>query len=394
MTVLGQASLALLLALVLLFGGIWMGGHPETLPGPVRNAFVEDDAALRAEVVDSIKDNFYKPVKDSEIDGNEIKGIVRGLDDRFSEYLTPDETKQFKAAVKGSFEGVGMGVDEDRRGLRVLNVFDRSPAKRAGIRTGDFITRVNGKSIAGVPSDVATARIKGPAGTPVRLTVVDADGKDRRTYRLRRARIDVPITKSRIRTAGGRKLGVVTLATFATDGAHGRLRAEIDKVMRRGADGIVLDLRGNGGGLLREAVLVSSIFIEDGLIVYTKGRTNPRRNFTALGEAIAEDIPVVVLVDRGSASASEIVTGALRDRHRATVVGQRTFGKGVFQEVDELSNGGQLQLTAGEYFLPGGENIGRKGITPEVRAKDDPKTDRDEALPVALRELTKKAAAR
>src|SRR5918997_6427763 len=150
-----------------------MGGHPETLPGPVREALVEDDNALRAEIVDSIKDNFYKPVKDSQIDDSELKGIVRGLNDRFSHYLTPKEKKQFEESVRGSFEGVGMGVDEDRRGLRVLNVFDKSPAKRAGIHKGDFISEVNGKSIAGVASDVATARIKGPAGTTVTLEVID-----------------------------------------------------------------------------------------------------------------------------------------------------------------------------------------------------------------------------
>ena len=389
----GQVALALLLALVLLFAGVWMGGHPETLPSFARDALVDDDRAVRAEIVDEIKDNFYKPVKDSELDESELKGIVGGLNDRFSHYLTPKEKEQFEEGVRGSFEGVGMAVDEDRRGLRVLNVFDRSPAKRAGIRKGDFVTRVNGRSIAGVPSDVATARIKGPAGTGVRLEVVNSEGRDRRTFRLRRARVEVPVTDSSIRQVGGRDLGVVELASF-TSGAHGLLRQEIDKVMRTGADGLVLDLRGNGGGLLREAVLVSSIFVEDGLVTFTKGRTKPRRNFEAQGDAIADDVPVVVLVDRGSASASEIVTGALRDRHRATVVGQRTFGKGVFQEVLELSNGGLLDLTVGEYFLPSGENIGKKGIVPTVKAKDDPKTDRDEALPIALRALAKKAAAR
>ncbi len=393
MTSLAKVSIALWCALVLLVGGIWLGGHPETLPNPIRTALVDDDRALRAEIVDSVKDNFYKPVKESEIDESSLKGIVRGLDDRFSHYLTPKETKQFEESVRGSFEGVGMGVDEDRRGLRVLNVFDNSPAKRAGVRKGDFVTAVDGKSIAGVSSDVATARIKGPAGTPVRLEVADPDSGKRRTVRLRRARIDVPVVDGKIVQSGGKKLGVVELAAFSS-GAHGLLRQEIDKLLAKDAQGLVLDLRGNGGGLLREAVLVSSIFIEDGLVTFTKGRTKPRREFEAEGEAIAGDIPVVVLVDRGSASASEIVTGALRDRKRATVVGQRTFGKGVFQEVQKLSNGGLLDLTVGEYFLPGGENIGKKGVTPTVKAKDDPKTDRDEGLPVALRALARQASGR
>jgi carboxyl-terminal processing protease len=131
-------------------------------------------------------------------------------------------------------------------------------------------------------------------------------------------------------------------------------------------------------------VLVSSLFVEDGLIVSTDGRTKSRREFEAEGDAIPGDIPVVVLVDGGSASASEIVTGALRDRGRATIVGQKTFGKGVFQEVEELPNGGALTLTVGEYFLPDGESIANKGIVPKVRARDVPRTARDEALPEAL----------
>jgi len=394
MNLLGKVSIALWCALLLLVGGVWLGGHPETLPRPIRETLVDDDRALRAEVEDLVKDNFYKPVKESDIDDSSLKGIVDGLDDRFSNYLTPKEAKQFDESVRGSFEGVGMGVGEDRRGLLVLDVFDRSPAKRAGIRKGDFITAVNGKSIAGVSSEVATARIKGPAGSAVRLQVMDPDTRKRRMVRLRRARVTTPIVTGKIRESGGRRLGVVELSTFLNSGAHGLLRQKIDKLLRQGAEGLVLDLRGNGGGLLEEAVLVSSIFIEDGLITFTKGRTKPRQEFEAKGEAIADDIPVVVLVDRGSASASEITAGALRDRKRATVVGQRTFGKGVFQDVKRLSNGGVLGITAGEYFLPSGENIGQKGIVPGVKAKDNPKTARDEALPVALRTLAEKVTRR
>jgi carboxyl-terminal processing protease len=382
-------TIALIAAgLALLCGGIWLGGHPETLPGPVRDAFVDDDRALRAEIVDKIKDDFYKPVKDSTIDQSSLKGIVEGLGDQFSNYLTPNETKQFEESVRGEFEGVGMNVDEDRRGLQVINVFDGSPADRAGIKKGEYIIAVNGRSIAGVASSVATARIKGPSGTKVRLEVVNPD-RGPRTLTVRRARIEVPVVEGRIVERDGKKLGVVKLTTFS-QGAHGFLRNEIDRLRRRGAQAILLDLRGNGGGLLREAVLVSSIFIEDGLITYTKGRSKPRRNFDAEGDAIPGDIPVVVLVDRGSASASEIVTGALRDRKRATVVGARTFGKGVFQEVEPLSNGGLLDLTVGEYYLPKGENINKKGVRPTVRASDNPETDRDEALPVALETLAEK----
>jgi carboxyl-terminal processing protease len=175
-----------------------------------------------------------------------------------------------------------------------------------------------------------------------------------------------------------------------SEGAHGFLKAEIDKLRKQGAEAIVLDLRGNGGGLLVEGVLVSSLFIEDGEIVSVRGRHRTERTHEAEGDAILPaDVPVVVLVDGGSASASEIVTGALRDRGRATVVGTRTFGKGLVQEIQHLSNGGVLDLTVANYYLPNGETIGTKGIKPEVRAVDNPKTDRDEALPVALDTLAR-----
>ena len=184
----------------------------------------------------------------------------------------------------------------------------------------------------------------------------------------------------------GHKIGVVELLSFSS-GAHGLVRREVDKLLKQGAEAIVFDLRGNGGGLLSEAVLVSSIFIEDGEIVSVRGRHRPERTQDAEGDAIDEKIPVVTLVDGGSASASEIVTGALRDRKRAKVVGTRTFGKGLVQEIQQLSNGGVLDITVANYYLPGGETISTKGIKPEIRAVDDPDTDRDEALPVAVDEL-------
>jgi len=387
---LGGALVLLLAGLGLLFGGIWLGGHPGTLPGPVREAFVEDDRALRAEVVDAIEDDYFREIPEDKIQDNSLSGIVDGLD-RFSHYISPAQTKEFRQSVQGRFEGVGMTVEEVPRGLRVTEVFDGSPADDAGIRMGELITAVDGRSIAGASSEVATARIKGEAGTRVELELVDPREEESRTLRVRRAEIQVPVVKGRIARRGGEPYGVVELLTFS-EGAHGRLRRQIDRLLERGARGIVLDLRGNGGGLLSEAVLVSSIFIEDGLVTYTKGRSRPKREFEAEGDAIDGDIPVVVLVDRGSASASEIVTGALRDRGRATVVGTRTFGKGVFQEVKSLSNGGVLDITVGQYSLPSGENIGMKGVRPSVRARDDVDTERDEALPVALRTLAEKAA--
>jgi carboxyl-terminal processing protease len=378
-----NAVLVIACALVALTVGIFLGGHPGTLPGPVRDAFVEEDRALRSEIVDTINDNFYKKVDESKLDDASLKGIVESLEDPYSHYLTPEEAKSFQESVSGEFEGVGMNVEKDTRGLRVLNVFDGSPAEKAGIRKQDLILSVDGRSIAGLSSDVATGRIKGPAGSKVNLEVYTPGAADSRRVSVERDRIEVPVATSRVVERDGHELGVVRLLGFSS-GAHGVLRREIDEVLDKGADALLLDLRGNGGGLLSEAVLVSSIFIEDGEIVSVRGRARPERTEDAEGKAIDPDIPVVVLVDGGSASASEIVTGALRDRGRATVVGTNTFGKGLVQEVEPLSNGGYLDLTVANYYLPSGKTIGKGGLKPQVKAIDKPRTKRDEALPVAL----------
>jgi len=383
-------TIALVCGLAALAGGLYLGGHPESLPRFAQDVFVEDDRSLQAEITEKIENGFYKPVDAERLRQRSLKGTVEALDDPFSQYLPPDEAQQFAQAVEGEFEGVGMTVDEDRRGLQVLNSFPGSPARKAGIRKGDLITAVNGRPLAGVDSRVATGRIKGPAGTSVKLEVTTGRGKPR-TVRVERAKIDIPLVQSSLRERGGKKLGVVRLASYSK-GAHGEMRAAIDRLRTRGAEGIVLDLRGNGGGLLKEAVLVSSQFIEDGEIVSVRGRTRSNRTEEAEGDAIDEDIAVVVLVDGGSASASEITAGALRDRGRASLVGQRTFGKGLVQEVEPLSNGGVLDLTVANYYLPSGKTIPlRKGLKPQVEARDNPRTARDEALPVALDELVKRA---
>jgi carboxyl-terminal processing protease len=373
-----------------LCAGLFLGGNPKYLPDELRDVFVEEERATRAEILDRIDDSFYKKVDEEALDEASYKGIVRALDDRFSHYYTPKETELYDEAIEGRFEGVGMTVREHRRGLLVASVFEDSPAEKAGIHKDDVITQVDGKSIAGQPSDISTAKIKGKPGTTVRLTLLPGGvAKRRHTIEVERASITIPVVRGRMATRRGVKVAHVWLGQF-TSGAHGQVRKEIDRLVKRGAKGVVLDLRENGGGLLREAVLVSSIFIEDGTVVSTKGRRRPEQKYEAEGTAIDGDIPVVVLVDRGSASASEIVTGALRDLKRATIVGERTFGKGVVQEVEPLSNGGTLTLTASSYYLPSGENISDKGIKPQVRAHDRPRTDRDEALPVALDELVEK----
>jgi carboxyl-terminal processing protease len=381
-------ALALGLSLVLvLVGGIWLGGHPEALPGPLRDALVESGPATRAEIIDEIQSHYYKPVSQHRLVDASLKGMVASLGDPYSRYFTPSEARRFNEDLSGRFEGIGVSVHPSRRGLVITDVFAGAPAQKAGLRPGDVITGVNGTSIAGAAINDSTDRIKGPPGTAVTLTI-QRDGRTRKV-RVVRAKIVVPEVTGRIVRRAGVKLAVVGLQTFS-NGVHGKLRQRISTLLRKGAKGLVLDLRGNPGGLLREGVLVSSIFVEKGRIVSTRGRAVPQHVYNAEGDAISPRVPVVVLVDRGTASASEIATGALRDHGRATVVGTRTFGKGVFQEIETLSNGGALDLTVGRYYLPDGEPLPKDGIKAQVQAEDNPKTRRDEALPVALRVLVSK----
>jgi carboxyl-terminal processing protease len=382
--------LFLVMGLLTLALGIYLGGHPSTLPDPVRDVFVQDsDGELYDEAIDTIERDYYRKVDREDLLNQSLDQAVRSLDDRFSNYFAPRDYADFQQATEGRFEGVGMSVTPVEDGLRVVAVYDGSPAAEGGLKKGDLITEVDGKSIAGKSSEESTTRIKGPAGTAVKLTVMT--GKQERELTLKRAEVEIPVVQSKMREYNGKKIAWVRLAGF-TSGAHDAVKEGVTKLLDDGAEGVVLDLRDNGGGLLNEAVMVSSIFIPDGRIVSTRGRARPERVYDATGGAIDTHIPVVVLVNKNSASASEIVTGALQDRDRAEVVGTRTFGKGVFQEIEPLSNGGALDITVGEYFLPSGRNLGGggvkqgAGVKPDVEAEDNPKTPRDEALQAALRE--------
>jgi carboxyl-terminal processing protease len=377
-------ALAALVVVVLVLGA-WVGGrHSDWLPGPIRSALVGDgDTAVVQEAIDRVHDTYYRQIPKSELADDAISGVVAKLDDRFSNYFDPAEYKQFKQSQNSEFSGVGLQVAQDPKGLRVEAVYDGSPAKRAGLRQGDVIVAAGGRSLAGMSQQQSVGLVKGPPGSEVRLTWL-RDGK-RRTKTVARSTVTVPVVASQLRSDTGCKVGVVRLSQFSS-GAHAEVYAALTKLQQRGAKAFVLDLRENGGGLVSEAQLVASAFLSKGPIVTTRGRAVKEQTLYATGKPIVPKAPMTVLVDGGTASASEIVTGALQDRGRAKVVGSETFGKGVFQEVLELSNGGALDITAGQYFTPKGRNLGGKGVAtgkgimPDVRVKDDPKTPKDEAL--------------
>jgi len=377
------------LVVALLVLGAWVGGrHSDWLPGPIRSALVGDkDTAVVQEAIDRVHDTYYRKIPKSVLADDAIAGVVAKLDDRFSNYFDPAEYKRFEQSQNSEFSGVGLQVAQHPKGLRVEAVYDGSPAKRAGLRAGDVIVAANGRNLAGMSQEESVGLVKGPPGSDVKLTWVS--GGKRHTKTVSRSTVTVPVVASQLRTDRGCKVGVVRLSQFSS-GAHAEVYAALRKLTKRGAKAFVLDLRDNGGGLVSEAQLIASAFLKDGPIVTTRGRAVKEQTLRATGDPVVPKAPLAVLVDGGTASASEIVTGALQDRGRAKVVGSETFGKGVFQEVLELSNGGALDITAGQYFTPKGRNLGGKGVAtgkgimPDVKAKDDPKTRKDEGLDRAV----------
>jgi carboxyl-terminal processing protease len=409
---LGTVVLTVLLP-VLLVAGIWLGGHPEDLPGFVQSTFVADhDTHVVNEALGRIVKDYYRPISAAQLSNASLAGAVASLHDRFSHYLTPSEYRSFDKPE--SFSGIGVEVDPDSRGLRIVQVFNGSPAAQAGLKPEELILAVNNRRLAGLPEAKAAALVKGPPDTTVTLSVQRAGGVAQhaaggtqhaggggsahpqpRTVTVTRATISEPVVASATRTVHGIKLGIVELAEFSA-GAHLEVREAVEHELHgEHVRGLLLDLRGNPGGLVEEARLIASIFLPRGaVVVSTRGRVQPSQTLRAEGGAIPASVPMVVLVDRDTASAAEIVTAALQDHQRATVVGTHTFGKGVFQEEQPLSNGGALDITVGEYFTPDGRNLGGggvregAGITPEVAVPQG--VDGLHGLTVALQTLAAK----
>jgi carboxyl-terminal processing protease len=356
-----------LLGIVVLLVGVWFGGHPSWLPGPVRS-------------------DYYRKVNRGDLVNKGLQAAVASLNDPYSHYYDPTDYRAFQNQDNPHLSGIGIDIKTESKGLLVQDVFQGSPAAQAGLARGDVIVQVGPTSLANRSVDFSASLIKGRPGTKVTLTV--ERGKQRRVITVKRANIVVPVAASRLLTYKKAKLGYVELTSF-TSGSGQQVRDQVHRVLSQGAQGLILDLRENGGGLLNEAVNVASVFIPDGTIVSTDGRAQPRQVYMAKGNALAPRMPMVVLVDQGTASAAEIVTGALHDRGRAKVVGTHTYGKGVFQEIEPLSNGGALDFTVGEYFTPSGRNLcggGVRrggGIKPDIYALTKSTAKTDTALTVA-----------
>jgi carboxyl-terminal processing protease len=377
-------------AVLLLFIGVWFGGHPSWLPAPFRSVFVSKTADERQvqTALDLISKEYYKKVNTQTLLNTGLQSAVSSLKDPYSHYFPPVQYRSFQQETNPQVAGIGveLAAQPTADGVEIEEVFQGSPAAKAGLQHGDVITAVGSKSLAGTSLAGVAKLIRGSIGTPVQLTVLH-NGKHR-TVTMSRANVAVPVAASKLMHFGGKAIGYLEFTQF-TQGSAGELRVQLQKMLRAGAQGLVLDLRDNPGGLLEQAVGVASLFIKSGTIVTTRGRSQPTSVYDALGDAIATKIPLVVLVDRGTASSAEIVTGALKDRGRAKVIGTRTYGKGVFQQLFTLSGGAALDITVGEYFTPNGQNLGGggvkegRGIKPNIYVYDNPNAPGTHALKVA-----------
>ena len=342
---------------------------------------------LTSRVIEELQGRYYKPVNVDKLSTAGVDGLLKSLDDPYTVYLSPQETQSFKEKQSGQYSGIGAALEKSKAGLVITTVFDGSPAKEAGLKPGDIIVTVDGKTTKDVAIDTSISRIKGEEGSKVLLGVEPKDGGPIKAYRLIRRQIEVPETHSRIEVSNGEKVGYVQLWEFGGLAARD-VRDDVDELKKKGAESFILDLRYNPGGLLTQAVDVTGIF-QTGVVTSTSGLHSPEEVLSTDGP-VATDKTMVVLVNGYSASASEIVTGALKDHGRAEIIGTRTFGKGLVQTIVDLGDGAALKLTTAVYLTPNGTNINHKGIAPDIVVKENPKTKVDEQLQAALTYLTGK----
>jgi carboxyl-terminal processing protease len=350
--------------------GLSLGGTALHKPGaaPAKELSWEQ-ARLFAEVMERVKRDYVEPIDDAELLESAIRGMVSELD-RHSAYLDADEYQDIRISASGNYSGVGLEVSTSDGAIIVISPIDGTPAQRAGIVSGDEIIAIDEVSVVDNGLDETVKMMRGRAGSPVALTVQREDYDDPITFNLTRKKIQVVSVRHQVLEPS---FGYLRLSQF-NDASVGETRLAIDAMTDEVQaatgnmlTGFILDLRNNPGGILDSAVEISDLFLDDGVIVSALGRT-PESRFTrrASHGDILDGAAMVVLVNGGSASASEIVAGALQDHNRATIIGTTTFGKGLVQTVVPLSRGRAVKLTTSRYYTPSGDSIHGKGVSPDL----------------------------
>ncbi len=321
-----------------------------------------DDLRVFTDVLALVQRNYVEKPNNKELIYGAIKGMLETLDPH-SSFMTPEVYREMQVETKGEFSGLGIEITMKDDRIVVVTPIEDTPAFKAGIQAGDQIVKIDGKSTKGMSLPDAVKLMRGPKGSTVKLTIVREGSPEPIDLTITRANIAVKSVKAKMLEPG---YGYVRLTQFQERTADD-LGAALDKLEKEGLKGLILDLRNNPGGLLDQAVKVADYWIDSGLIVYTDGRVeNQKMEFYARRDTVRRDYNMVVLVNEGSASASEIVAGALQDTGRAVIVGTQTFGKGSVQTIIPLSDGSALRLTTARYYTPKGRSIQAKGITPDI----------------------------
>lgn len=347
-----------------------------------------------AEAYNLVKKEYVKPVSDDELMNNAIKGMLEGLD-AHSTFLNKKQLENFNTLVNGQYVGIGVEVTPDEDSLKVVSPLDGSPAQKAGILPGDHIVEVNKKPLSNMDFMQMIESLKGPVGTTVEITVIRASEKKLLYFHLARAKLNLDTIKTKLYPNG---IGYLRLAFFE-ENAPAETQKAIDQLEEQNhgnLKGLIIDVRNNPGGVLQSATAVTDLFLDarklgpNPLIVYSKDRTG---KITYVAKADNIDVlntaPIIVLINRGSASGAEILAGALHDHHRALLMGTRTFGKGSVQAVIPLHNDGAIKMTVGLYYTPNGTSIDHIGIAPDIEIKIKPTDKTDIQLNQALSQMKK-----
>lgn len=399
--------MGLLLACGVFTAGVFLGAslpvaeQLRELSGPLFASLESDSLAPPTEepVVDELFRPFWQawevvhedfvdqPVDDTALMQGAIRGLMDALQDEHSSYMDPDQYLQANLPLDGSYEGIGAWVDADGEFLTIVAPMPNSPAERAGLQPGDIVIAVDGEDMTGIDGNLVIRRILGPEGTSVELTVRREGQTEPIVVTVTRERITVPSLESEMLPDGIAYLRLFTFGADTTD----NLRAALQDLLNQSPQGLVLDLRGNGGGLLDTALQVTSEFIPDGVIMIERYGDGRSETYTAEPGGLATGIPMVVLIDGGSASASEIVAGAIQDRGRGFLVGETSFGKGSVQNWIPLENdAGAVRVTVARWLTPDGRQIGGAGLTPDIEvalSAEDLEAGRDPQLDRAVEAL-------
>jgi len=320
---------------------------------------------LFSEVLETIKQEYVDEIDQAEVMDSAINGVLQSLDP-YSAYMSPKSFEGMQTDTKGEFGGLGIEIGMESGVVKVIAPIDDTPAAKAGIKAGDYIVRINNEQVQGKSLTEAVELMRGPVGTEINLTVRRRNEKKALEFKIKRAVIEVKSVEAKI-IGDEKEIGYLRLKSF-NENSDKQLLSYINNFEKNSKlNGYILDLRNNPGGLLTQAINITDFFLDDGEIVSTKGRkiNETRRFFSRKGDEISGK-PLIVIINQGSASASEIVSGALKDHKRAIILGENTYGKGSVQSIIPLKNGGGIRLTISKYYLPSGKSISDVGVKPDI----------------------------